>query len=326
MRAMKRTLIAAMGVGALAVSQLAAAAFPERPITLVVPYAPGGITDNFGRAIADGMSRALKQPVVVENKPGASAMIGTAQVARAPADGYTILLGSHGTLTLNPLLRSKIAYDAEKDFAVFAMAGEVPTVLLARPDAPFNNLKEFEQHAKQNPGKLNYASVGACNVMHIVTVKLMADMGIDMTHVPYKGSSPAHMGMLGNEAQFMTDVVPSSYTLVQAGRLKPLAVASDKRLAALPDVPTFEEAGYGKFHASSWIGVAAPAGTPADVLATLQAAANKAIADPKLRQTFINLGMEMTDPMNNEQIQTFLTEDRNYWKQLVQEHKIPMVD
>lgn len=326
MKHLKTAWWLALSAAASTLSPMASAAFPERPITLVVPYAPGGITDNFSRAIADGMSRELGQTVVVENKPGASATIGTSAVARAPADGYTLLLGSNGTLILNPIMRKNISYDAQHDFQVFSLAGELPTVLLTNLQTPVTTLREFNAYAKNLAGKVNYASVGAGNILHLASEKLKSEMNVDMTQVAYKGSSPALMALMGNEVQFMTDVVPSSLTLIQAGKVKPLAVVNDKRISVLPDVPTIEEAGYAKFHAPSWMGLAVPAGTPPDVVVKLQAAANKALQNPQLRTTFGNLGLEMMEPLSDAQIASYLEADRQRWQKIVKDNNIALLD
>ena len=226
----------------------ALAAYPDRPIKLVVPYTPGGSTDQFGRAMAEGMSRELKQAVVVENRPGANTMVGTQGVARAQPDGYTILMGSSASMVLNPMLYKKTGYDP-KDFKVILIGIEVPLVVVTNNQVPASNIKDFAAYAKAAGGKLNYSSVGLGNPLQLATEMLKSELGIEMTHVPYNGSAPALGSLLANDTQLMVDVVSTSLPHIKAGKLKALAVTGRSRLEVLPNVPTVAESGYPNFHA-----------------------------------------------------------------------------
>jgi tripartite-type tricarboxylate transporter receptor subunit TctC len=215
-----------VGAAALACAPLAGAAYPDRPIKLVVPYTPGGSTDQFGRALAEGMSRELKQSVVVENKPGAATMIGTNAVARAPADGYTVVFATNGSMVLNPMLYKKITYDPPRDFKIFSIGAEVPLVVVTNTQVPATNIREFAAYAKSADGKLNYASVGLGNALQLATEMLKSELGIKVTHVPYNGSAPAHQGRKAQAAR--GDFAQA------AGRAAQRADRGGKRLPGLP--------------------------------------------------------------------------------------------
>ena len=315
---------AALCAGAMLWAQLASAAFPDRPIKLIVPYASAGITDNLARALADGLGRELKQPVVVENRAGAGAMIGTAAVARAPADGYTLLMSTNGNLVLGPLLYKKLNYDVKRELDVIGLVAEVPTVIVSSPQVPATDLRQFGAYAKANRDKVNYASLGQGNVLFLVSKMLETELDIQMTEVPYKGSSPALTAVLSNDVQLMVDVLPSSLPFIRAGKLNALAVPGNARLESLPNVPTIAEAGYPPFHAASWLGLSVPANTPANVVATLQAAIHKVTESPQFRQTFTTIGLVMLPPMSKPQIDSYLEADRKRWGDIIQRHNISL--
>lgn len=314
-----RLLAAIVG---LATATLAHAAFPERPIRLVVPYAAGGGTDGVSRAFAEGLARELKQPVVVENRPGAGAIIGTQAVASAPRDGYTILLASNGNMVLTPILYKDLRFDARKDLKVFAMVAEAPTVVVTGAAVPANTLREFEAYAKANAGRVFYGLLGQGNALFIATKVMETMMGIQMTGIQYKGSSPALLATMAGEVQVYVDLASTSVPLIKGGKIKALAVPNRARLEALPDVPTFAEAGYPEFHAASWVGFALPSGTPDAVVRTLHAAARKVIADEKFRETAKALGMVMLPEMSESAIGEFMEADYTRWSGLARRFNI----
>lgn len=322
----RTAMLAASALGlavAAGVVPTAHAAYPERPIKLVVPYTPGGSTDQFGRALAEGMSRELKQPVVVENRPGANTMVGTQSVSRAQPDGYTILMGTSASMVLNPMLYKKPGYDP-KDFKVITIGIEVPLVVVTNNQVPAGNTRDFAGYAKAAGGKLNYASVGLGNPLQLATEMLKSELGIDITHVPYNGSAPALSALLANDVQLMVDVVSTSLPHIKAGKLKALAVTGRSRLDVLPNVPTVAESGYPNFHAATWFGLAVPAQTPADVVGKLQAAAARVLVDPQFRNTFGALGLVVQAPRTQAEIDRYVTADRESWGKVIRANHISL--
>ena len=289
------------------------AAYPDKPIRLVVPYAAGGATDGLSRALAEGMSRELGQPVVVDNKPGAGTIVGTQAVATAAKDGYTILMATNGNIVMAPLIYKKLTFDPNQDLRVFAIATEVPSVALVPATMPVNNLREFEAYAKAAPGGVFFAMLGQGNVLYATTKVMESMMGLKMTGVGYKGSAPALNAIMAGEVQLYVDLTSTSVPLVNAGKMKALAVPNNKRLEALPNVPTFAESGYPGFHAVTWLGLAIPTGSPDDRVKVLETAARKVIADPKFREIAVKLGMVMLPDMNPQAITTYLAADRERW-------------
>ncbi len=299
-----------------------AAAYPERPITLVVPYAPGGSTDGLARGLAQRMGQALGQPVVIENKPGANTMIAASHVARAPADGYTVLMGSIASMVLNPMLYQTLSYDPDKELDTIAIIAEVPLVLVVNPTVPANTLAELVAHDKAQPGKLNFASVGKGNPIHLAAEMLKLRTGMSAQHVPYNGSAPALTGLMGNDVQFMMDVISTSLPLVQGGKLKALAVASAERLPALPDVPTVAESGYDGYQAATWFGLVTPKGTPPEAIARLQEGVNQALADASFRDTYNAQGMVVQNPRDDAAIAAYVDADKQRWGGIIKDNGI----
>ncbi|MFS8932432.1 conserved hypothetical protein, UPF0065 [Cupriavidus taiwanensis] len=324
----RRAWLAAIAAGAGCALALwggaAQAAYPDRPLKLVVPYTPGGSTDQFGRALADGMSRQLGQTVVVENRPGAATMIGTTSVARAPADGYTMVLATNGSMVLNPMLYKKIQYDPPKDFRIFSIGAEAPLVVVTNTRVPAGNIREFAAYAKAEGGKLNYASVGLGNALQLATEMLKTELGIGVTHVPYNGSAPALAALLANDVQLMVDVVSTSLPHIKAGKLKALAVTGRSRLEVLPNVPTVAESGYPNFQAATWFGLAVPAQTPPEAVARLQAAADHVLKDPQFRATFSALGLLVQPPRTQAEIDRYLEADRAHWGKVIKANNISL--
>ncbi|MWL90113.1 MULTISPECIES: tripartite tricarboxylate transporter substrate binding protein [unclassified Cupriavidus] len=319
----RTALIAAATLGLATFASSAFAAYPDRPIKLVVPYTPGGSTDQFGRAMAEGMARELKQPVVVENRPGANTMVGTQSVARAQADGYTILMGSSASMVLNPMLYKKTGYDP-KDFKVILVGIEVPLVVVTNNQVPANTIKDFAAYAKAAGGKLNYSSVGLGNPLQLASEMLKSELGMEMTHVPYNGSAPALSALLANDTQMMVDVVSTSLPHIKAGKLKALAVTARSRLEVLPNVPTMAESGYPNFHAATWFGLSVPAQTPPEAIAKLQAAASRVLTETAFRNTFNALGLIVQQPRSQAEIDRYVNADRESWGKVIRANNISL--
>jgi len=283
---MKRTLfvaaIAALAAALAPAGPVAAQEFPTRPVTLVIPFAAGGSTDLVGRLIAERMAAELGQPVVVENKGGAGGNLGAAQVAKASPDGYTILMGTVATHALNPALYKKMPYDPVTSFAPVSLLVVVPNVLVVNPDFPAKTTEELIALLKKDPGKYSYASSGNGTPLHLSgeLFKSMAD--VDMQHIPYQGAGPALVDVLSGQVPIMFDNLPSSTSHIKSGKLRALGVTTAKRAPSFPDVPAIAEAVPG-YETYTWNAVFAPAGTPPEVVAKLNAAANKALADPKVQ-------------------------------------------
>lgn len=281
-------LLALAGSGAFA---QAPAAFPTKPITMVVPFPPGGPTDLVARVLAQKLGEQLGQNILVDNRGGANGNIGAQMVAKAPADGYTLLYNT-SSITLSPALYKSVSYDVQKDFAPVALVAVVPLALVAHPSVPANNVKEFVAYAKAHPGKLSYGSAGNGNVTHLGAFQFVQANGIDATHVPYKGSAPADVDLVGNQIQFMTDTVNSVMGFVRDKRLKMLAVTTAKRMSLFPDVPTLAESGMPGFEVGAWQGVMVPSGTPPAVVERLNAEIVKALKSPDVRERLALQGAE----------------------------------
>jgi len=249
--------------------------WPERPLRLVVPFAAGGATDVLGRLLAVGLGEKLGQSVVVENKPGASTVIGATQVAKAAPDGYTLLLAASTTLTLNPAIRQSLGYDPIKSFTPLGLVADMSLVLVASPDTQIASLKDLVTQAKANPDKFSYGSFGAGSSVHFGAEMLKAATGIRMVHVPFNGSAPSLTALAGGQVPVAVDTVVATLPLIKGGKIRPVAVLSPQRLPALPQVPTVAESGYPGFQMGTWFALMAPAGLPAPVQQKLE----KALAD-----------------------------------------------
>ncbi len=257
--------------------------YPTRAVRIVVPFAPGGATDIIARVVADRLTRNLGQPFVVENKPGASGMIGEELVARAAPDGYTLLMTGNGPHAINVSLFSKVPYDPVRDFEPISLTATLPLVLNVNASVEARNLREFVAWAKANPGKLNYASPGQGSPPHLTMELLKSLQDIDVAHVPYKGSAPALNDLLGGQVNIMFDNVLASYQHIKSGKIRALAVGSKTRLPQLPDVPTFAESGLPNFDAYTWTALVAPARTPRTIVDMLAAEVGKILATEDVR-------------------------------------------
>jgi tripartite-type tricarboxylate transporter receptor subunit TctC len=271
---------------------LAQAGYPSKPIRFVVPYPAGGPLDIIARLLAQKVSESVKQPVIVDNKPGAGGNIGADFVAKSPADGYTILMGAVATHAINPVLYASIPYDPVRDFAPITQIASTPNVLVVNPSLPVNNVRELIAYAKANPGRLNFGSGSTGSAGHLAGELFKAMAGVEMTHVPYKGAAPAMQDLAGGQIQLMFDNLASSLGQVRAGKVRALAVTTAKRSPLAPELPTIAESGLPGFDIGTWFGLFAPAATPREALDRLHAEFTRALAASDVREKMLHLGAE----------------------------------
>lgn len=305
---------------AVSISSVSAQAqdFPTRPIRMIVPYAPGGNVDISARIVGPVLSELLGQPVVVDNRPGGGGNVGAALVAKAQPDGHTLLVGSSGPLTINPIVYKDMPYDSIKDFAPVSRVQSVTLVVLANQKFPVNSVRELIDRAKAQPGKVTVASAGTGTTNHFA-IELFANMtGTRLLHVPYKGSGPALTELLGGQVNVMFDQLTSSMGFIREGRLKVLAVTAAKRVSALPNVPTLAESGVPGYEASTFLGILAPAGTPAAVVNQLNAAIRKVMDMPAVQERFRSLG---TDPgaSSPQEFAAIIRDELTKWQRVAKE-------
>jgi tripartite-type tricarboxylate transporter receptor subunit TctC len=301
-------------IGASAQAQ----AYPTKPVKVVVGFPPGQATDIIARMVAEELSKSLGQQFYVDNRAGAAGIIGTEAVAKAPGDGYTLLMSSSGPLAVNPSLYSKLPYDPLKDLAPILLVARVPEYLVANPAFPPNNVKELIEYAKANPGKVNYASAGSGVTNHLIMESFRSTAGIQLTHIPYKGSPPAIADLIGGQVQLMWDTGPATLTHVRNGKLKILGVGTLQRAEATPEVPTIAEQGYPGFEGIAWIGLVAPKETPQPIIAKLNAEVAKALTLPAVRDRLIALGSEPAANTPGE-FGTFIRSEIDKWARVVKE-------
>ncbi|MGK6309815.1 Bug family tripartite tricarboxylate transporter substrate binding protein [Variovorax sp. DT-64] len=294
-------------------------AFPDRPITLVIPFPPGGPTDAMARTLAAEMKDRLGQPMVVENRAGAGGNIGAEYVARAAPDGQTLLFGTSGPLAINASLYRKINYDPSKSFSPVIQVGHLPNILVVNPSVPANNVKELIAYAKANPGKLSYASSGNGASSHLAGVLFNASAGVDLQHIPYKGTGPALNDLLGGQVSMSFTDVLTALPYVKAGKLRALGVTTTERSQALPDVPTVAEQGVPGYDVSVFFGIVAPAGTPPERIARLNAAFVETLGTPKVKQLFASQGLEPAPSSKPEQLRRFIEEQKSKWAGVVKQ-------
>ena len=290
--------------------------YPNRVITLVIPFAPGGSTSIVGRVIADKMSELIGEKVVVDNRPGAGGTVGTKAVAKSDPDGYTLLLGYTGTLAIGPSLFKNAGYDPRKDFAPIGMIGNAPNSLVVHPSFPAKTVGELIAYAKANPGKVNFGSAGAGTASHITGEYFAAAAGIKLIHIPYKGTGPALTDLLGGHIPMAFAPIPASHPNISAGKLRALAVTSTTRSSLLPDVPTIAEQALPGFDASLYYGLVAPAGTPRPVIDKLNKTLNTALASDEVKKQLGLDGTEIT-PGTPEAYADFIDRDEKKWAGLV---------
>ncbi|MFN0305662.1 MAG: Bug family tripartite tricarboxylate transporter substrate binding protein [Burkholderiales bacterium] len=288
---MRRIATTLMFLAAIAGLHARADDYPVKPIRLIIPFAPGGITDTTARAVTDRLGARLGQQVVIESRPGAGGNIGTQMVANAAPDGYTLLLGFDGTLVINPHVYAKMPFDTLRDFAPITRLGDATLILVAHPSVTANNIAELAVLSKQKPGTLSYGSAGNGTTGHVAAELLRLSAGVDMTHVPYKGGAPALVDVVAGQIQLVSTAVASAVQFVKQGRVKAIGVSSAKRDPALPDVPTFSESGAPGYIATSWTGLLAPAKTPRAIIDRLNREIVTLLADPEVQSRYAAIGV-----------------------------------
>ena len=322
MKPLRRIAQLAFSVAALAVMVGSASAqtYPSKPIRWIVPFPPGGSTDLLARVVGQKLTEAWGQQVIVENKGGAGGTLGAAEAARAPADGYTLLMGAiHHTIASS--VYPKLPYDIQKDFAPITVVAIVPNVQVVNPSVPANSTKELIAYAKANPGKLTYGSAGMGTAHHLIGEQFNLQAGVNILHVPYKGSSPAVADLIGGQVQIMYDTVASCLPHIKSGKLRPLAVATAKRSSALPDVPTIAEAALPGFEVTTWFGALAPVETPKEIVVRLNGEIVKILAMPDVRKRLLDAGAE---PVGNspEQMAAQIKKETGEFAKIVKQAKI----
>ena len=305
-----------MALLALAATAASAQNFPTRPIEWVVPYPAGGGSDVVARSLTEAMGSALGQPIIINNKPGAATNIGADYVAHAKPDGYTVLTGDTATLAANPALYTKLSYSAEKDLAPIGLLARFPMILVVNPAIPVKNLAEFTAWAKTQKSGVSYATPGAGSPHHLATELFRGKTGLNLVHVPYRGAAPAVQDVAGGQLPFMFVDTASGMAFINAGRLRPIGIASPRRVKNFETIPTLDEQGLKGFEAYAWQGLVAPAGTPADVLGKLNKTLVDALNSTSVKARFQVLGLEPT-PSTPAQMATYAKAEREKWAQVI---------
>lgn len=323
-----RTLATAIalttGVATVMGASVAAAAYPDKPIRVIVPFAPGGSTDIIARLVTQRMSQELGQPMVVENKGGAGGAIGAAEAARADADGYTLSIATVSTMAVNSACRpDNLPYDPIKDFQPVTNFANTANVVAINPKFPAKDFKGFLEELKKNPGKYSYGSSGTCGVLHLMGESFKIATGTDIVHVPYKGSGPAVADAVGGQIEIIFDNLPSSMPQIQAGKLRAMAIAWPERISTVKDVPTFQEVGFAVLNQPVWYGLLAPKGTPMDIVNKLREAAVVALKDPKVIEV---LDQQGSAPSGNtpEEFAKEIKEQYDWAKDIVKKSNITL--
>ena len=312
-----RKLLAACSFAALSLSSMSAYAWPDKTVTLVVPFPPGGSTDQVARAISPIMTGALKQTVVIDNRPGATGTIGANSVSRAAPDGYTFLVTSLGPLVIVPHLIKKLPYDAQKDFDPVTVAVQSPNVLVVPENSPHKSVADVIAYQKANPGRMTFASAGNGSSDHLTAELFWQQTGTKGLHIPYKGGAPAHTDLIGGQVDASFQNVNSVVQYINAGKMRALAVTSPKRSPVLPDVPTLAEAGVKNVEVASWQAIVAPKGLPPEILKQSNEAFVQALNNPKVRDQFTSIGFEMV-ANTPEQFKAFQQKEYARWKQVIE--------
>ncbi len=305
------------GVAMAAALSVSAQTFPSKPVTIVVPFSPGGATDILSRMLAERLNKRLGQPVIVENKPGGGTMIASEHVAKAAPDGHTLLLAA-SSLGIAPSLYSKVNYDAIKDFTPVSQVASVVHVLVVHPSLPAKNVGELVSWLKANPTKANYGSVGAGTSTHLEAELFNSVAGVKMEHIPYKGSAPALTDMVGGQLQVMFDAYASSGPFIKDGKVRLLAVTTAQRSKSLPDTPTVAESGLPGYEAMPWLGLVAPAKTPAPVVQKLYTELNEVLKEPEVQARFRSLGLDIIGS-KPEEFSAFLRSDIVKWAKVIKD-------
>ncbi len=318
---MKRRILFSLATAMTLLPGMAMAQYPDKPIKLIVPYSPGGTTDIMARTLQEPLSKALGQPVIVDNKAGAAGAIGTKQVATAPPDGYTLIFGNNGPSAIVPLIQKDVGYDPVKDFAPVSLVSIAPLTLVVHPSVPATNVKELIVWAKTQPGGVDYATAGAGSLGHLATELFGKEAGIKLNHVPYKGQAPSTMAVLNGEVKLLlTTSSDTQDAAVKSGKLKLLGVSTPKPSPLMPSAPTIGQSLPG-YETVVWFGILAPAGTPAPVINRLNAAIREVLADPQIQQKFVGYGCIATASTPQE-FAAMIAAEVPKWKSIVETAKI----
>ena len=294
-----------------------AQAYPSKPLRLIVPFPPGGPTDITGRTIGEKLSQRLGQPVIVDNRPGAGSIIGTELAVKSPADGYTLLLGSN-SIALQPLLQARLPYDPQKDLVPVILAVRIPNVLVVHPSVPAKTVAEFIALAKAKPGTINYASVGNATGPHLFAELFRSLTGVNIVHVPYKGTAPAVNDLLGGQVQALFDSLATALPNIRAGKLHALGVTSLQRSKSAPDIPTLDEAGAPGYEAMGWFGVLVPAGTAPEVVARLNGEIGAILKLPDVEERFLKFGAESAGGSPAD-FARFIRSEQDKWGRIIRD-------
>lgn len=316
-----KKLLAGLVMGMALVAGVSAAGYPEKAITVIVPFPPGGSTDSIARIIGPKITQKLGQPWIVDNRPGATGAIGAGMVKRAAPDGYTLLVASIGVYSVNPVLQKNMAYDPSKDFDLLTVAVRAPNVLVANPSVPANTVAEMIAYLKKNPGKLTFASAGAGSSDHLTAALFWQKSGTSGLHVPYKGGSPAMTDLIGGQVDVSFVNINTALPYIKSGKIKVLAVTGEQRAAVLPNVPTLSESGVHGVDIYSWQAVAAPKGLPKDVKAKLHGAIVAALNEPDIKARLVEQGFEIVGN-TPEQFEKFQAAELARWRNVIEVGKI----
>lgn len=303
---------------AVAAGAIQAQNYPTKPLRVIVPFAPGGSTDVIARVVSSKMAEGFGQQIVIDNRPGAASSLGTEAAARATPDGYTLLMGTPG-LAINPSLYAGVNFNPVRDFNPIILMASVPLTIVVHPSLPVHNVRQLVTLAKSRPGALNYASNGSST--HLTAELFMQRAGISVVHVPYKGSAPATNDLIAGHVQLAVDNILSALPHVKVGKLRALAVTSAERAPSAPQIPTLAESGFAGFDASSWFGLLAPTNTPKDIIAQLNARAQKALQSSDVREKLANIGADVVGG-TPEQFVTFIAAEYERWARLIKERNI----
>ncbi len=319
---MRRLSIALAALAVFVCSPAVAQDYPNRPVSLVVPFPAGGIADAGGRVVAKAMSGIMGQPVIVENKAGAGGIVGAEYVAHAKPDGYTLLVASNGAVVSFPFLFKKLSYDPQKDFTPIHGVSISPLMIAVRADAPYKTFAELIDYAKKNPEKINFATVGQGSAHHMLAELLQKEAGVKMTHIPYKGATAAFTDFLGGSIDLMIDYQLQLAPLVEAGKILALGVAANERLPTMPAVPTFVEQGYKSVLVSAFSIVVAPAGTPKPIIDKLSAAIADLLKDPAIAKYYADRGSRLMTGFGPAELTAFLDQERVKTRQMIEQSGI----